>query len=69
VTQVPQATFTVTNYSLAWERGDWHVAQYRYAVGAGPTFTRTPAPAATELINEVAPLAPFRYRGNTEVAR
>jgi hypothetical protein len=67
--QVPQATFTVTSYSLAWERGDWHVAEYRYASGVGPTFTRTPAPSATTLINEVAPFAPFRYRGNTEVTR
>ena len=67
--QTPQAGFTLTSYTLVWERGDWHIADYRYVEGAGPTLTRTPAPAPTQLIDFAAQYAPFRYLGNTEVTR
>jgi hypothetical protein len=67
--QTPQAGFTLTSYTLVWERGDWHIADYRYVDGVGPSFTRTLAPSPTQLIDFAAQYAPFRYLGNTEVTR
>lgn len=69
VNPAPESLFTITSYTLTWDQGDWHVADYRYAEGVGPALSKTPTPQTTQLIDFAAQYAPFRYLGSTEVTR